>query len=249
MSFSPSPHESEAPSSEGEAATPSAVELAEALIFTAHTLKQFGKVCMEVSQLGPQLSMARAHLLAEVAEAGSVRMGDLSQILGVTPRNVTALVDAIERERLIERRGDPTDRRAILLALSAEGHALIDEINQVQQSISERMFAPLNAAERLQLYGLLQRVAGEVQRVNVGESSEDDWPDARRAPWRRSAKEISNAPSRFQAMHERHLAAHQARKEQAIAARNAHREQMLARRALNKRNQRRQQGDDESRGQ
>src|SRR5579871_2496301 len=108
-------------------ATPTAAALVGALIFTSHALKQFVNGCMESAPGMPHLSMPRAHLLLMVAEAGSVRMGDLSRVLGVTPRNVTTLVDAIEKEGLIVRRPDPGDRRAILLELSEGGNALMGQ--------------------------------------------------------------------------------------------------------------------------
>ena len=67
---------------------------------TTHAFKQWGNMCF-------------SH-----AEPGRVRMGDLSSALGVTARNITTIVDALEREGLLMRKPDPTDRRAILLELT-----------------------------------------------------------------------------------------------------------------------------------
>jgi DNA-binding MarR family transcriptional regulator len=164
-----------------DGATPTAEALTEALIFATHSLRQFGKQCIASSPLIPRLSMTRAHLLAVVAEAGNVRMGDLSRLLGVTPRNVTSLVDAVEHEGLIARRPDPTDRRAIQLGLSEKGATMMDEIHAAHQSIAERMFAPLDAAERRQFYELLRRLSGAARRTGHHVAPHHGGRDARGA--------------------------------------------------------------------
>jgi DNA-binding MarR family transcriptional regulator len=169
-------------------ATPSGAELAEALFATVHALKQYGKVCMVSSSVEHRLSMPRAHLLAEVAEAGSVRMGDLSQRLGVTARNVTALVDGLEREGLIARHPDPADRRALLLELTYEGQAYIGEIQRLQADIGEKLFAPLNTAERCQLFELLRRLVHGVRSPDA-----NSWPQERHDPWERKDQDVSSA--------------------------------------------------------
>ncbi len=48
-------------------------------------------------------------------------MSELSEELGVTPRNITALVDALEEEDMVQRRPHPTDRRATFVELTADG--------------------------------------------------------------------------------------------------------------------------------
>jgi DNA-binding MarR family transcriptional regulator len=158
-----------------------------------HALKQYGKLCMESSSLEHRLSMPRAHLLAEVAEAGSVRMGDLSQRLGVTARNVTALVDGLEREGLIVRRPDPADRRAILLDLTYEGQAYIADIRSMQATIGEKLFAPLNTVERCHLFELLRRLVHGVRSPDSAFPDPESWPQERRDPWESKDRDASSA--------------------------------------------------------
>ena len=72
---------------------------------------------------------------------GADALGDLSSALGVTARNITTIVDALEREGLLVRKPDPTDRRAILLELTEKGHAHVEHIHAVQSDLAERAFA------------------------------------------------------------------------------------------------------------
>ena len=92
-----------------------------------------------------------------------VRMNDLAEALGVTARNITTIVDGLEREGLIARRPDPTDRRAILLVLTPKGQEHLAEVHALQHAIAGRFFAPLDAAERTELLRLLIKVGGNAR--------------------------------------------------------------------------------------
>src|SRR5437588_3324279 len=52
----------------------------------------------------------------------------LSRLVGVDPRNVVAVLDVLERERLIRRRAHPTDRRRHTVSLTPAGRQLLAEL-------------------------------------------------------------------------------------------------------------------------
>ena len=140
--------------------TPDAIALAEALFVTTHAMKYAGKSCAdEDDPASRMLSMPRARLLAEVAAgSGTLQMSEVWAALGVTARNVTTIVDGLERLGLVRRRRRPGDRRANLLELTEQGHAHIEHIRALQRNLSERCFAPLDATERCELLRLLAKV-------------------------------------------------------------------------------------------
>src|SRR5262252_8241161 len=98
-----------------------------------------------------ELSGPRMRLLGAMADEQRLRMGDLAARLGLTARTITTLVDALERERLVARLPDPTDRRATLLELTTTGRGYLERVHAVQQELAEQFLAPLSAAERRQL--------------------------------------------------------------------------------------------------
>src|SRR6266496_167335 len=63
-------------------------------------------------------SVARLRLLNELHCNGPQKMADLADTLGVTPRNVTALVDALEAESQVRRAAHPTDRRVTMIEIT-----------------------------------------------------------------------------------------------------------------------------------
>jgi DNA-binding MarR family transcriptional regulator len=67
------------------------------------------------------VSPARLRLLGVLHCRGPQKMCDLSQELGVTARNVTTLVDALEEEKLVRRTPHATDRRATIVELTTRG--------------------------------------------------------------------------------------------------------------------------------
>jgi DNA-binding MarR family transcriptional regulator len=55
-------------------------------------------------------------------------LGDLADDLESTPRNITGLVDHLERDGLVERVPDPADRRSVRARLTEQGRKQIDAI-------------------------------------------------------------------------------------------------------------------------
>ena len=105
------------------------------------------------------LSVARMRLLGELAFHGPLRMNELAYEMGVTPRTMTTMVDALDREGLVARRPDPNDRRAVVVMLTDAGAALgFGEFTEMMRRAFEEMFAPLDEEERRQLYRILLKL-------------------------------------------------------------------------------------------
>jgi DNA-binding MarR family transcriptional regulator len=67
------------------------------------------------------ISLTAASTLATVERTGPRRITDLAVTEGVTQPSMTALVTALERAGLAERRADPRDQRVVLVALTVAG--------------------------------------------------------------------------------------------------------------------------------
>ena len=67
-------------------------------------------------------------VLFRLFRCGDMPLGELADDLAMTPRNVTGLVDHLERDGLVTRVPDSADRRSIRASLTAAGRARIDAI-------------------------------------------------------------------------------------------------------------------------
>jgi DNA-binding MarR family transcriptional regulator len=57
-----------------------------------------------------------------------LRMTEIADRLGIVPRSLTTVIDALEEDGLVRREVDPRNRRAILLHLTDRGTAVRDEL-------------------------------------------------------------------------------------------------------------------------
>lgn len=100
-------------------------------------------------------------ILASLRRAGPpyrLQPGQLAAATMVSGAAVTSRVDRLVERGLVSREVDPANRRAVLVTLSDEGGALIDELLEEHVANEERLLAPLSDLERDQLAGLLRRL-------------------------------------------------------------------------------------------
>ena len=91
---------------------------------------------------------------------GPRRLGELAAALDVAPRSVTSKVDLAEEDGLVRRLPDPTDRRATLLELTPEGHAMLAAISAQRHEGAAERLGRLSADEQTELLRLL-RIVGD----------------------------------------------------------------------------------------
>ena len=90
------------------------------------------------------LTPPRARLLRTLGEGGPQVMSCLSRALDVTPRAVTALVDSLEADGLVRRCEHPTDRRATVVELTADGRRTFRELREGHRRLAEDLLGALS---------------------------------------------------------------------------------------------------------
>ncbi|GIE98838.1 MarR family winged helix-turn-helix transcriptional regulator [Paractinoplanes rishiriensis] len=128
--------------------------LSEAFFAVAHRLRHRTRVTLEPWHLSPSLARAM-RVLAGHAE---LRPGALAEHLRIAPRSATEVVDDLERLGFAERRPDPADRRATLVALTASGVETNRAIQAAREAEAERFFAALGHDDRTALMAILRKL-------------------------------------------------------------------------------------------
>lgn len=99
------------------------------------------------------ITLARFDYLAQLRRhPGGLRMNVLSRYLMVTGGNVTGLTDELERDGLVTREEDPSDRRSFLLRLTDTGRQTFDAIAAAHEAWLVELCAGIDGAILEALY-------------------------------------------------------------------------------------------------
>jgi MarR family transcriptional regulator, transcriptional regulator for hemolysin len=113
------------------------------------------------------LSYATAIPLLLLSRQGtSVRQGVLADELGIEGPSLVRLIDLLEAEGFVERREDPTDRRAKTLHLTATGEAKVEEINHVLRRVRAGLLKDIGSEELAVTFATLQRIEQRASRLH-----------------------------------------------------------------------------------
>jgi DNA-binding MarR family transcriptional regulator len=112
-----------------------------------------------------ELRFVHLRVLAELAFHGPMMMNALGQELGVTPRYVTALIDALETEELVRRLPHPRDRRATLVELTSAGKSASSAVQNVLDRAHRELLSALSPEQQESLLDCLETLLPRVRRV------------------------------------------------------------------------------------
>ena len=87
-------------------------------------MKRMGSLRARLAPTG-DYDISQTHLLVRLADQGPIRASDLAEMVCADPSTVSRQVAALVRAGLIERRADPADGRASLLAATPAGRDAI----------------------------------------------------------------------------------------------------------------------------
>src|SRR4051794_21160912 len=152
--------------------------------------RSFGFLVNDVARLfgrrfshnGRRLGLTRAQcrILARIARSEGINQAGLADLLEVRPMTLVRQIDRMEEAGWIERRPDPSDRRARLLYLTGKARPILGRIRDVANETRDEALVLLSPAERAQLLALLTRVHATLsERVpaDAGTTEDEDAAD------------------------------------------------------------------------
>jgi DNA-binding MarR family transcriptional regulator len=101
---------------------------------------------------------SQARVLRVLMRRGTLRLSDLAEHLRIAARSTTEVVDGLEAKGLLERRADPHDRRATLVALTAKGTSLCEGMRAGRGTEADLIFDRLSASDRAHLSRVLRKL-------------------------------------------------------------------------------------------
>jgi DNA-binding MarR family transcriptional regulator len=122
---------------------------------------------MEQGLAARGLSRARATALWNLHHRGPMTQRQLAEAIGVTPRNVTGLVDALEADGFAVRRAHPTDRRATLVSLTGKGSEVITGLRGEYDQGADRLFKGVAASQLEGFVATVDHLIGRIRRETL----------------------------------------------------------------------------------
>lgn len=107
---------------------------------------------------GLEISLPQFRLLRVLAEFGEIGATQCADELGVAASSVTRLVDRLHASGHLVRRPDPSNRSAVVLALTEAGRALVDEVERRRRDRLGAALAGLSAQEREECVVAMERL-------------------------------------------------------------------------------------------
>ena len=95
-------------------------------------------------------------------------LGELAEILNVVPRTVTDVIDVLERDGLITRVPDPTDRRSVHAQLTPAGLARVEAVERDAIDKQAAVFAGFSRSELAQLRHLCLQLVRQLNHTQGG---------------------------------------------------------------------------------
>jgi DNA-binding MarR family transcriptional regulator len=118
-------------------------------------------------------TIAQYRMLVVLASRGPQRMVDLAAALDVAPSTAGRMTDRLVRKQLARRHRARTDRRSVVVSVTAAGRQVVDEATARRRVLIEGILAKLPADQQQAIASALEAFAAA-----AGEIPEDLWPPA-----------------------------------------------------------------------
>lgn len=101
-----------------------------------------------------------------IIEEGDLTIGELSNKNGLAFSTTTDLVDRMEKNKLVERLRDETDRRVVRIHVLAKGKTIIEEVIMERQKYLGEVLGNFSVEQTDQLNELLSFLHEQMKYVN-----------------------------------------------------------------------------------
>ena len=100
-------------------------------------------------------------------------MSELSRRMMVSGGNITAIVDQLEKEQLVQRVVAPRDRRSFKVVLTASGRTSFVQMAQAHERWVVQLFSGITGEQQAQLFSLLGHLKTGIRQHYVTSVSLD----------------------------------------------------------------------------
>jgi MarR family transcriptional regulator, transcriptional regulator for hemolysin len=140
-------------------------------------LRNFGFLMRDVSRLYAayfqrharelELTLPQCKVLGHLSRNEGISQARLAELSDTDPMTLVRTLDRMQQDGWIERRPDPTDRRAHRLYLREAARPILNRMWRIADQCRQEAMAGLSSEEREQLIALLERVHGTLSALEA----------------------------------------------------------------------------------
>lgn len=109
-------------------------------------------------------------IIARLLREPGQRQVQLAEYLEVEPITLSRMLDRLVESDLVERRADPSDRRARLIYLTSRADPLIAKLKNRAETVVEQSMSGLSDSDRNNLADLLEQVRCNLSRKELADA-------------------------------------------------------------------------------
>ncbi len=125
---------------------------------------------LRCERAGVEVTGAAQRLIYYLIENGPLRLSELARRTETDPGILTRQVNTLERQGIVERRPDPTDRRAMTVHMLPRGRRIALRLREVQDEVLGSQLEGWTAGDLDQAAGLMEQLIRDIRPKWEGES-------------------------------------------------------------------------------
>jgi DNA-binding MarR family transcriptional regulator len=118
-----------------------------------------GIAAESIAEVDDVVTVPQLRVLTMIFTRGPMNLASVATGLDVSAPNASRICDRLIKAGLLDRQEDPSDRRNIMLTLTAEGQRLIDRVNRHRRTAVRRVLRRMSARDRESLTAALNTFA------------------------------------------------------------------------------------------
>jgi len=96
--------------------------------------------------------------LSKLAEVGETSQNQLGVLVAMDAATIKGVIDRLKARELVAVARHEVDKRRLMVRLTAQGRAMVDELTPLAERVSAETLSPLSSREAQQLVRLLSKI-------------------------------------------------------------------------------------------
>ncbi|MEO7289574.1 MAG: MarR family transcriptional regulator [Jatrophihabitantaceae bacterium] len=118
-----------------------------------------GVSARSLANIEETVTLTQFRTLVVLSSNGEINLNRLAELLDVTPSTAMRMIDRLLSSKLVTRRDNPSNRREVLLGLTADGDQLVRQVTAKRRREIARIVTAMPEAQRNDLVAALRAFA------------------------------------------------------------------------------------------